>query len=84
MIVNLGGVHMERYLNKDGNSGVSEYRINDYSIELIFNKSNVVYTYNEIKPGKTYVDEMKRLAKDGRVLSTYVSQVVKDNYYSKA
>ena len=75
---------MERYLNKDGNSGVSEYKINDDSIELVFKKSNVVYTYNEIRPGKTDVDEMKRLAKDGRVLSTYVSQVVKDNYYSKA
>lgn len=74
---------MERYLNKDGDSGVDEFEIDTNSIKLIFEDHKFLYTYNEIRPGKSYVEEMKKKAKGGSGLNTYVNQHVRKNFYSK-
>ena len=46
-------------------------------------KNGGKYLYNSIAPGKDKVDEMIKLAKAGKGLSTYISKVVKKNFYSK-
>ena len=74
---------MERYLNKDGSSGVEEFEISTDAIELIFEDRKFLYTYNQIRPGKSYVEEMKKKAVDGEGLNTYVNQYIRKNFYSK-
>lgn len=51
---------MEPYLNKDRDSGVDEFEISTDSIKLIFQDHKFLYTYNQIRPGKSYVEEMKK------------------------
>jgi hypothetical protein len=38
------------------------------------------YLYNYEKPGRSTVEKMKRLAADGRGLSTFISRQVRENY----
>ena len=73
---------MERYLNKDGHSGVTGYIITPNSISVEFNHDAVyLYTYNSA--GKNIIEKMKLLAKSGRGLSTYISQHVKEKFEEK-
>lgn len=74
---------MERYKNLSGDSGVVAYTIGDDYIKLKF-RGNGTYTYDHRVPGREHVEAMKRLAKAGRGLSTYVSLHVKARYASKA
>ena len=73
---------MPAYLNLSGKSGVISYEVGDDFIEVTF-KDYSVYLYNHIKPGKTDVSHMKALAKSGSGLNSYISSVVKKNYYKK-
>jgi hypothetical protein len=70
------------YKNLSGNSGVHAYEVGAQFIRLWFSDGRG-YEYNEKKPGKRHVDAMKRLAKAGKGLATYVNQHVKDNYARK-
>ncbi len=74
---------MDKYANLHGNSGVDEYQITDSLIKVRFINSTDVYVYSNSIPGKGHVDEMKRLAKAGRGLATYISQEIKGNYDHK-
>lgn len=74
---------MNSYANLNGNSGVAEYQIADTSIRVKFITSPDIYVYTYLKPGKVHVDEMKRLAKSGRGLATYINQNVRKNYDRK-
>jgi hypothetical protein len=70
---------MERYRNLSGDSGVSAYEIRPSSIVVEFvNRS--IYLYTEASAGAGHITEMKRRARAGRGLSTYISQVVHDGY----
>lgn len=69
------------YKNIQGDSGVTAYEPGKDHIKVVFN--DVVYLYTYKKPGKTHVEKMKKLAKDGAGLSTYISQNVKDKYEKK-
>jgi hypothetical protein len=74
---------MNSYANLNGNSGVAEYQISETSIRVKFITSPDSYVYTCRKPGKIHVDEMKRLAKSGRGLATYINQKVRKNYDHK-
>ena len=73
---------MPAYLNLSGRSGVIFYKSEDDSIEVTF-KDHSIYLYNHIKPGKSVVERMKTLASAGSGLNSYISSVVKKNYYKK-
>jgi hypothetical protein len=73
---------MIRYANLSGISGVTAYDSGkDFIIIKFINGDSYVYDYSA--PGKLHVENMKRLASEGRGLSTYISQNVRNNYASK-
>ena len=65
----------ERYGDISGGSGIREYEIGDDFIRVWF-ADGKGYEYNFIKPGQPHIDEMKRLAAQGRGLTTYISKHV--------
>jgi len=73
---------MEQYKNLAGHSGVTGYEIGAESIAVAFNH-NAVYLYTYKSAGKSAVEKMKRLAKAGRGLSTYISQHVREHFEEK-
>ena len=73
---------IEKYKNLSRNSGVIHYQIGDNFIELRFNNAGLVYKYTSTNPGKSYVSEMKKLAKLGKGLTSYRNIKVK-SFYSK-
>ena len=70
---------MQRYGNRNGNSGVVAYGLGRGWISVEF-AEGAVYLYDGHKPGAKAVLEMQRLATRGEGLSTYISRVVRDNY----
>lgn len=73
---------MERYLNKAGDSGVTGFVMGDDFIKIWFT-GGVAYLYNYVIPGKKHVEKMKKLARAGRGLSTYIAKNVGDRYAGK-
>jgi len=73
---------MEKYKNLSGNSGVESFEIGEDFIRIKFQKVEAPYIYNHQNPGRKKVEKMKVLAQTGKGLSTYISQEVKDSYYS--
>ena len=73
---------MEVYKNYSGNSGITFFDVGKDFIDIIF-RNDFVYKYNNLKPGKQKVEAMKRLAQKGKGLSTFISQKVRNNYFSK-
>lgn len=73
---------MRRYGNSSGKSGVSAYEIEERSVTIRFvTGETYVYTYR--KPGKSAVEQMKKLAAAGKGLSTFISQEVKNRFDRK-
>lgn len=70
---------MQRYARRNGESGVVAFATGPRGIAVQFVDGSV-YVYDLDKPGRLHVTEMKRLARDGQGLSTYISQRVRDNY----
>lgn len=70
---------MVPYGNAAGNSGVIAYKIIANGIEVQF-VDGKVYTYTNKSAGIANIKQMKKLAKAGQGLSTYISQHVKDKY----
>jgi hypothetical protein len=73
---------MQRYGNKNRQSGVSAYETGGDFIRVRFVNGGV-YEYNHEKPGRIHVKRMKNLAAQGRGLSTYISQRIKSRYFAK-
>jgi hypothetical protein len=71
------------YKNSSKKSGVVAYEAGKTFIRIKFKDAPFIYTYNYIKPGKTHVLQMRKLADEGNGLSTYISQNVRDNYFSR-
>jgi hypothetical protein len=66
--------NMQPYRNLAGNSGVEAFDILRTGIVVRFvNGSTYLYDYHV--PGRTQVEEMMRLARAGRGLSTYISKL---------
>ena len=63
---------MERYLDLDGDSGVVGYEIGDTFIRVKFDRTLKIYTYSYHSAGADKVEEMKRLAKSGNGLNSYI------------
>lgn len=70
---------MQRYANRDGDSGVVAFATGPLGIAVEFTNGSI-YVYDVERPGREVVAEMKRLARAGQGLSTYISQHVRDNY----
>jgi hypothetical protein len=73
------------YKNLSGNSGVVAYEIGPGFIRVWFaNRAGIEgYEYDETKPGKHHVDEMKGRAEGGKGLAAYISRRVRTNYARK-
>ena len=71
---------MERYRNSGGDSGISAYEIGVDYIRVKFSSTFRVYTYSYRKAGPTHVEKMKRLAKKGSGLNSYINRHVKYRY----
>lgn len=69
----------EQYGNKAANSGVSHYAIAPDAIHVQFHGDRI-YVYSNQMPGPAHVMRMKRLARQGMGLSTYISQQVQHRY----
>jgi hypothetical protein len=75
---------MKRYANLSGASGVASFDEGPDFIKVLFGEhDDVVYVYDHVVPGATHVARMKALAVEGRGLSTYISQHVRDQYRRK-
>lgn len=71
---------MQRYLNLNGDSGVTHYEIGSDYILVKFHGDKPPYRYSCARAGKKHVDRMKTLALAGRGLGTYISQNVHELY----
>ena len=74
---------MKKYKNVSGQSGVSAYEIGEDFILIQFVGSRETYVYSYVMPGRETVEEMKELARSGKGLTTFISQVVRDDYFEK-
>jgi hypothetical protein len=63
-------------------SGVVAYEIHDDAIDVEFANGDV-YRYDTTAPGPVDVEMMKRFARAGRSLTTYISKYVKERYAAK-
>ncbi len=73
---------MEKYKNLEKNSGVLEYEILDEGIKIKF-AGDHLYLYDYVHPGREPVEQMKKLAKKGRGLATFISTQVREDYAEK-
>jgi hypothetical protein len=73
---------MSPYANRSGDSGVVSYATDSDSITVRF-RSGESYTYTYESAGQNNVEQMKRLAHQGKGLSTFVSRNVKNMYDQK-
>lgn len=70
---------MEPYRNLAGNSGVLAYEAGADYIKIVFQDGGV-FLYDYGRPGPETTETLKRLAQEGRGLSTFISQTVQHNY----
>jgi len=70
------------YKNNDRDTGVVAYQPGTGNIAVQF-RDGSVYLYTDDSAGKTAINAMKRLAKRGSGLTTYINQHVKDRYVAK-
>lgn len=73
---------MEPYKNLSGESGVAAYELGPDYIRVQF-ADGPVYTYDYRSTGRGNVEQMKRLAKAGRGLCSFISQAVGKNFAYK-
>jgi hypothetical protein len=75
---------MTRYGDPDRTlkSGVVAYEIHDDAIDIKFANGDV-YRYDETTPGPVDLELMKRFARAGRGLTSYISKYVRDRYAEK-
>jgi len=70
---------MEHYSNNGGDSGISNYQIEDTRI-IVWFKGGKAYSYSYSRAGQTHVENMKRLALGGTGLNEYINKYVKYLY----
>jgi hypothetical protein len=73
---------LQRYRNPGGDSGVTAFEIGRDSITVQF-QSGIRYLYDYRHTGRANVEAMKKLARQGRGLSTFISTAVKARYAAK-
>ena len=70
---------MQRYRHAGADTGVTAFESGPDYIRVEF-RGGRVYRYSYARAGRIHVEEMKRLAEEGRGLSTYISRNVHDLY----
>jgi hypothetical protein len=65
---------METYRNISGNSGVIAFEIGANFVRVQFRHRTTPYLYTYQSAGIANVDEMKRLARLGQGLNTFINQ----------
>ena len=73
---------MHRYRNRSGESGVVAYDIGKDSITVQFSGGDR-YLYTARSAGADNIARMRALAEDGRGLSTFISQHIRQRYARK-
>lgn len=73
---------MERYRDSAGNSGIAAYDIAKNSIRVEF-KDGGLFLYDTHSPGRAEIEEMKRLARAGSGLNTFINRYVRGRYAAK-
>lgn len=73
---------MERYGKPGSRSGVIAFEILETGIVLKF-RDGGRYLYTHNNPGRFEVEEMKRLARAGEGLASFVNQHVRERYVRK-
>lgn len=78
---------MVNYKNLSGQSNVSRYEIGINYIIVEFKTrgkdSSNTYKYTFTSAGQNNVEQMKKLATEGKGLNTFINQQVKKNYENK-
>lgn len=69
---------MERYRNSGGDSGVSAFEIGLDYILVQFSGTARTYRYSYRKAGQNHVETMKRLARSGSGLNSYINRYIRD------
>ena len=72
---------MEPYRNRSRTSPITGFEIADSFIDVHFRGAGT-YRYSYRRPGKTHVDRMKRLARKGEGLTSYINRYVRGHYES--
>jgi len=73
---------MQPYKNSNRDTGVVAYEAGENGIAVQF-RDGSVYLYTIQSAGLASVNKMKSLAKQGKGLTTYINQYVKDRYEKK-
>jgi hypothetical protein len=73
---------MERYLDTNHDSGVAAYEFRPDGICVQF-KDGATYLYTNASAGAANIEQMKRLARAGDGLNSFINQFVKMKYASK-
>jgi hypothetical protein len=73
---------MQRYKNQSGDSGVVAYDIDAGSITIEF-RGGDRYLYTIASAGAANIAHMQRLARSGRGLCSFISQVIRNHYERK-
>lgn len=72
-------MEMQIYKNLDGNSSVRAFAIGDNYIDVKF-ASGRIYRYSYRSAGIANVEQMKRMAVEGRGLNSFIMRNVKEMY----
>lgn len=71
---------MERYANTSGRSNVAAYEIGPTWIDVRFHGSTRIYRYSYDRAGASNVEAMKRLARLGSGLNSFIMRRVRFLY----
>jgi len=76
---------MQPYMNLNGNSGIVTFEIGPDFIVVQFEKgAQRTYKYDYANTGQDHVEKMKRLARQGYGLNSYINLHVAKAYASKS
>lgn len=73
---------MENYENRNNNSGIKRYECGDDFIRVRFS-NGTQYLYTWKSTGKENIEQMKKLAKAGSGLNTFINIHVRNNFENK-
>ena len=71
---------MQAYKNLGGNSGVKQFSIGEDYIDVKFIGEKPPYRYSYESAGRAKVEEMKKLAMQGKGLNSFIMRNAKDDY----
>src|SRR5258706_15744078 len=63
---------MERYANRSGDSGITDYEVGPDFVRVRFSDGSV-YRYTNESAGSTNIEQMKQLARGGQGLNSFIN-----------